>query len=690
VLATAAQPLQTDDLWWHLALGRAYASEGPWLTGDPLLHTAAGPPAPAAWLSDLGLHLVGSIGGFPALRIAHALLVATILGLCWSLLHRASGSRSAASLLASAFAALSAYRLFQLRPELFTILATLLLYQLVLERPRAPTRTRAALTIALLALWANAHNGFLLGPILLASAVGGLLVASTIAPAGARPDARARVAGLLAILAVGLCATLVNPSGVDPYLAWFRAGVETPELGLVSDEWARLDLFHAPVANLPPSPLAWALAWMLFLLTIPLAIRSVLRWRRSDSRDAAADPALVAIAASSLVAMLVAVRFLWLGIFPLLLLAREGSAGLGKRPLPRPVGSLAVAIAALLLLSAFVRVGDWRMISGMLPDSTLGWVQPFPPVKYEAQAAWILADAGVEGRLVNEYFQGGFLGYWLAPRLREFVNGSLNFPKQAFAAYGALRDRRGLGDERFVEVLDRYEVDVFLGVGLPQPARPNRPRIYSSGHLERTSGWIPVFRELRSAAYLRVDERNRENLARIADYYRREGVPFDPEHGFDPAAVLREAPAWAAAHGLVPGDLASIEADASGDDPRRKRWALDRLAALWVALGRYEDAIALDRRLLRANPGAPAPARRLLWSLLRVGRYQEAGELAQTLAPSHTSGLLAAIATVALRAQTADADEMAELLARLPVFTRSEAAGFVAGTTPPPARPWRR
>jgi tetratricopeptide (TPR) repeat protein len=690
VLATAAQPLQTDDMWWHLALGRAYAGDGPWLADDPLLHTAAGPPDPAAWLSDLGLHLVGSFGGFPALRIAHALLVATILGLCWSLLHRASGSRGAASLLASAFAALSAYRLFQLRPELLTILATLLLYRLVLERPRAPTRTRAALTVALLALWANAHNGFLLGPILLASAAGGLLVAAAIAPAGARARDRARIAGLLGILAVGLCATLLNPSGVAPYLAWFRAGVETPDLALVSDEWSRLDLFRAPVANLPPSPLAWALAWMLFLFTIPVAIRTVLRWRRSDSHDAAADPPLVAIASCSLVAMLVAVRFLWLGIFPLLLLAREGSAWLASRPLPRLVRSLAVGISAGLLLFAFIRLGDWRMISGMLPDSLPGWAQPFPPAKYEAQATWILADAGVEGRLVNEYFQGGFLGYWLAPRLREFVNGSLNFPKHAFAAYGALRDRQGLDGERFLEVLDRYEVDVFLGVGLPQPARPNRPRIYSSGHLERTPGWIPIFRELRSAAYLRANERNRENLARIADYYRREGVPFDPERGFDPAAVIREAPAWAAAHGLVPGDLASIEADAISDDPRRKRWALDRLAALWVALGRYEDAIALDQRLLRANPGASAPARRLLWSLLRVGRYQEAGELAQKLAHSQTSSLVAAIASVALRAQTADPDEIAELLARLPVITRSEAAGIVAGTTPPEARPWRR
>src|SRR5262249_837931 len=110
VIAAAAQPLQTDDLWWHLALGRAYASHGPWLAEDPLLHTAPGPPAPAAWLADLGLHALGSAGGFPALRLLHATLVAAILALAWSLLRRASGSRAVASLAASAFAALAAYR----------------------------------------------------------------------------------------------------------------------------------------------------------------------------------------------------------------------------------------------------------------------------------------------------------------------------------------------------------------------------------------------------------------------------------------------------------------------------------------------------------------------------------------------------------------------------------------------------
>ena len=34
-------------MWWHLALGRAYAAQGPWLDADPLLYTATAAPAPA-------------------------------------------------------------------------------------------------------------------------------------------------------------------------------------------------------------------------------------------------------------------------------------------------------------------------------------------------------------------------------------------------------------------------------------------------------------------------------------------------------------------------------------------------------------------------------------------------------------------------------------------------------------------
>ena len=148
VLIAVAQPLFTEDMWWHLSMGRAYAAAGPWLEADPNLFTATGPPSPAAWLSSLALHGVERFAGFQGLRITHLVLVCAILGLAWSLLFRASRSRAYASAATALFAVLSAYRLFQLRPDLVSILGAVLLLLIVIapERAHSSPVARAATT----------------------------------------------------------------------------------------------------------------------------------------------------------------------------------------------------------------------------------------------------------------------------------------------------------------------------------------------------------------------------------------------------------------------------------------------------------------------------------------------------------------------------------------------------------------
>jgi hypothetical protein len=695
LLVAVGQPLFTDDAWWHLALGEAYAQQGPWLAEDPLLYTAPGPPAPAAWLADLALFGVWRGAGFEGLRIAHVLTVAAILALAWSLLRRASGSRIAASLGSGAFAVLGAYRLVQLRPHLLTILATLVLYRLLLEEAAPPSRRRLALAVGLLALWANAHGGFLLGPILLAAAVGGLLLAAPLRPSERRARDRARAKRLAVALGLGLLATLANPDGVAQHLAYFSAGVDSPALARVADEWARFDPFRLPLPNLPPSPLAWGLVWGLLAAAPVTAFGAARRWRRGDDRNAESDPdpALVALAATSLAALLLAVRFLWLGIFPLLLLARGSRARFAVRGAPGRAAAWTAAAAALLLVLGFLQLGAWPMISRGIRGSWSGYAQPYAAGKYQAHAVWMLDDAGLEGNLFNEYFTGGFLGFWLAPELRAFVNGTLNVSEQAMNANRAIRERRGSEPgEDFAALLDRQRVDLFLGIRLPQIRNPHRPWYYTTGHLERAPGWIPVFRNLTSSVHLRTHERNRANLVRVADYYARHEVPFDPGRGFDPERVIREAPDWAVEHGLVPVNFQGLAAASHTLDLARRRQALERLASLYAALGLYEQAIRLDRRVLRSDPAAVAARRRLVWSLLRLERGAEALEEAQGLAgAAPTDGLSHAIADAARRYATlADEAEARALVALLPVFTRPQAAQLMAGVVPPQPRTSRR
>lgn len=672
-------------------MGEAYVAMGPWLEADPTLHTASGPPAPAAWLFDVALHGVERMGGFQGLRVAHALAVIGILGLAWSALRRASGSTVYASLGTGLFAVLSAYRLFQLRPHLFTIAAALLLVRLLIADGEPPSRRRVAAAAALLALWANLHAAFVLGPLLLAAAVAGLGIAWLLRPERRARD-RPRARRLAAALVLSLLATLANPAGPEQHLLYFSAGGATPALEVVADEWAPLGLFRLPVPNLPPSPLAWAVVWALLLTTAGAVFFGARRRRREPTATAIAgvDPALVGVAAASLLALLTAVRFLWLGIFPLLLVGQSARA-LGS-PSGRSRGVLAwtAGIAAVLLVPGFARLGDWPMISKGVRRAS--YAQPYAASKFHAHAVWFLRDAELEGNLFNDYASGNFLGYWLAPRMRVFMNGSLNVPKDVLEAKHAILRRGWEREEAFVDLLDRYGVDLFFGTGAPVVSPPNRPVIHTTTHLERTPGWIPVFRNLRSAVYLRADARNRRNLERVAVYYARESVPFDRERGFETDRVLREAPRWAVDHGLLPADFESLETAARSLDPSRRPWAQARLAAIYAVLGLYERAEGIDRRLAERDPHSAPAARRLVWSLLHQRRAAESLEAAQRLAAVAPPGdELSRLLLEAARLHAALPEaEAAALVAALPAFTRPEGRWLFAGFREPEARPRRR
>ena len=57
LLVMAAAPPRTTDLWFHLAAGRSYATEGLWPAGDPLLHTAhEDAPVQHEWLFGVLVH----------------------------------------------------------------------------------------------------------------------------------------------------------------------------------------------------------------------------------------------------------------------------------------------------------------------------------------------------------------------------------------------------------------------------------------------------------------------------------------------------------------------------------------------------------------------------------------------------------------------------------------------------------
>jgi hypothetical protein len=688
LLVVAGGPLATDDAWWHLAHGSAYARQGPWLFEDPLLFTAPGPPAPASWLADVALHATLGATGFTGLRALHVGLVAAIAALAWLLLRRAAGSREVATLACVGFVTLSSYRLIQLRPELFTLLGTLLLARGLLEPGARVSRRRIALVAVGCALWSNLHPGFLLGPVLIAVAAASLLVAAPLRTPARRGGDLRRAGGLAVALAAALLGSLLNPVGLAAYRPLLVAGTETPGLARVADEWTSLDLLAWPDPAVPGGALGWVLVWMLLSATAWIAWRCLRTWPRGDAGIARTiDPVQIGLAAASLVAMSSAVRFLWLGIFPLLLVTRAMRAA---RWLDAP-GSwrrIGVLVSTLVLGVAFLRAGDGRRLLLTLPRTPAEYVTPFHAARYFAHSAWLMRDSGLEGHLFAEYFLGGFLGYWLAPSVRCFANGSLNVAPEAMAANLPLRTGRGeRADESFLELLDRHGIDLYLGIRLPEEGPVGRPWFATTPLLEGAPGWIPIFRNLRSALYLRASPRNAENLERVAEYYARNRVPFDPSLGFDVARVIREAPQFAVARGVVPRHIQALAAarDRAGTGSREE--AANRLASIYAVLGLYDQAIRLDRRSRRGSRPSSLLQRRLVWSLQRAGRVDEALGVVQNAQPEPApASLWRPLADAARELHGAPPSPVARSATTPPFLTRNEAQQILSGFARPAPR----
>ena len=642
VLIAVGQPIFTDDLWWHLGLGAAYAEQGAWLDGDPLLFTAAGAPRPSSWLADLGLFTGLQVVGFTGLRVFHVAWVVAILGLVWSFARRAGGSPEVASALTTAVALLSTYRFFQLRPHLFSILAALLLYRILLEGGKTPSGRRILAAAALVALWANLHAAFLLGPLFVTVALLSLFCAAPLrAPEVRRADLiRAKRLGVA--LVVLFLASCLNPSGVGAYRdALVGGGLMTSQVAVI-DEWRPTALWSLPLANLPPSPLSWGLLWLVALATL-WAVGATLRsWRAGAAVPSRleVDPVLLGLALISMALVVVAVRFMWLAVFPMLLvLSASRLPFVRSLSLSTPI-RVCLAGVPLLLVPAFLHYGAWPMVSNAISGRWEDYRVAYPTGKYATHAAWLMADSGLEGNLFARYVDGGFLGYWLAPSIRTATNGTLNASPDAFQDFLLLRERRGSkAHPEFSALLDAWGFDLFLGSGLPVKGRANRPPSYTTPHLEGVPGWIPVFRNLRSALYLRDNPRNAENLRRIQDYYAAQGVPFQAERGFEPARVIREAPEWAERQGMVPSNYFALLARASAHSTRRA--ALGRLADLHLLLGRYADSRAANAALLASFPRDPDALRRGLWlrvQALPAGDVDELARLAARLAAVSPAG----------------------------------------------------
>lgn len=605
------------DLYFHLAAGRLI-----WEGGLPDHNAFLGvhrdhPFVDHEWLFQALAWPLFALGG-PALL---TLLKTVAAGACVGALVAAAGrhGRHARWAVAVPAIALLGPRLV-LRPEVLTFAGVaLVLWRLHLDRFSPSRRTLVLLGAAQVA-WSNAHGVSLLGPVVVALALGACLVHVALARRGLAgrlpaPGDPRRLALLLAVL---LGAALLNPYG--PRASFYAAWHVLSSTG--DDPLAeRIVELASPLA--PGVRERWevrlALAWV--ALALPLWA-AALRRRRARLEDAAIGLGLVVLAAPY-------VRNLPLVALGLFVPSVAGVGALAGWALERArdralalraAGAVAVALAALALARAVL--AD-RVHDNADHDARAGLgLGDF--LRYDEAAAFLRAAR--PAALFNTFGSGHHL-LFAAPELRPFICGNVDlFPREHLRRYHAIMDGsapwRGELDALGIThaLLDhRVEVPAFFDAILADP------------------GWVLVHADDHAVVLARarpgVEPLDRAALARA--WLERSFDDEGPDR-FAPTRALRAA-------GLLP-------------DRATRPIARLHAARLLDRLGRPAEALALARRAYHLAPDWP-PAVLALAELERARGDAAAAERlyerAATLLPGSAAPRVGLARVALLRAQVA-------------------------------------
>lgn len=232
--------LRDPGTFWHIAAGEWMLDHGRVVRTDPFSFTRGGRPWVAdQWLAECAMALLWRVGGWDALVVSAAALVAAVYG--WAALRVAgAGAHPLAALAALVVAVAAGAPQFHARPLLISMVLLPLSFALLVE---IEARRRSLLWLLslppLMLVWANLH------PMVLGGL--GTLVLGAAAWTGARWLGRASplsgprdLLAVWATVAASGLAVLVNPYGVALPRAWM-AVVSMPLAGLI-EEHARLSL----------------------------------------------------------------------------------------------------------------------------------------------------------------------------------------------------------------------------------------------------------------------------------------------------------------------------------------------------------------------------------------------------------------------------------------------------------------
>jgi hypothetical protein len=376
LLGLFSTEIADPDFWWHLKTGQYIVTHHRLPVPDPFAYTTAlAAPVSAdeaatrqfnlthEWLAQAVWYLVYSAGGFGAVVLWKALLLATLCGCTGWVAWRRTGSPlwgMAAALGAGSLAIEFAHD----RPGIVSYVFTAA-FLAIFE-----SRRRLWLLPVLSIVWANCHGGFFLGWIV----CGAFTVEALLQRA---PDTRR----VLLMSGLGVLASGLNPNGYAALATVLRYRQSPLQSTLI--EWSRADLWGSPYA--------------FDVLLYGAALVLLLSWKRVRPADWMLFVAFAAAAVTAfrnemliglLAPVLIAAYFPW------------------KRGLPM----LARYAAALLLAGGLI----WGCARGTFFQLRAAeW-------RYPAGAAAFLAGHHLDAPLFNTYEYGGYL-IWKDQRV--FIDG---------------------------------------------------------------------------------------------------------------------------------------------------------------------------------------------------------------------------------------------------------------------------
>ncbi len=596
ILLLSLFPIRSNDIWWHMAVGREIAHTHRFITEDPFTFTVPGNPwVPHAYLSGLVFYFVRSIGSATGLIVLRALLVLASFLLLFRLLSR----EEIPFVLAAPLVVLSAlvvHSRFILRPHLFEYLFIVILIGFLLDRRERSGIRYYGPPVLLQILWVNLHASFYLGPAIillyyLGEALSALLARNGPVP-GHSPQ-RWKRASILFVLV--LLASAVNPNPVafigQPLGAEQRTLMTqyTLEWRSPFDPALRHGAFH------PYYEIFLALGAVGLLLSlIRLRFASVLL--------------IATFGYLSLQAHRFRAEFVFVALPLLLVELRDAPTALRLSRLfsrLRRGGVLVrsgLALAALLILIYAGREGV--ILNGAVS------------ARYPEKAFAFIESQGIAKRPFHSIGFGSYLLWRLYPERKSFIDGR-NFDPGLYQDFIACQ----ANISGFEHVVKKYDLDAFV---LPAPENSDAGMMNLHEALTRSEGWALVHIDAVAYIYVKTESVADHWLSQHAYriYHPRtfRGGRFQADELLQVRREIERAVRGEPGVAQLWGDL-SVVCERQGEGERaletlRRAREIEPENSLWwyrtgmlaMHLGRVDEAIEAFQTLVRLSPDVAAAA----------------------------------------------------------------------------------